>query len=370
MNLHPARGLTVTLDRGGLHLGTPPPGVDTAEAGPWRAWVAGRVERLDRLAGAHRGPAHPAALLLQIAAAAGPKRALAQLEGHALVMISDGKRLWLAADRLGLFRWWWQHDGAALRCAAHPGALAVAGRAAPQMVPAGGLLEAESGPPQISVWWDPGAPPAGRAGTRAVWDRAAEHALALGALRAAEAAGAAAPEGADPDPAALDALLDQMQILDLPRPPGSAAALCAMARPALGPQLLPMDALLGEGLPRIGAGRAWTAARHALADDTLLPLAMAAWARGTPLFAPSPVHPFVLQALATIPALHLVGMRGSLLRRRGLARWTAPAGLRAWLAAPHALDTHPQARADLGPPPAGLERAVWRARAAWAWPAR
>ncbi len=369
---HPLRGLGGRLSAGALELSALP-GADLAEDGRWRALVYGPCARLDRLAGAHGLHGGPAALLLQLAQRAGAVRALAQLEGSALVVLFDGAQLWLAADRLGQLGWWWAPAPGGLRFAAHPGAL---GGPPPAALGPGGLLHAAPGaPPQAGRWWDPGAPPPGRAGARAGWDRAVDHALALGALRAAELGGAPAPATPPLDMQSLHDALDAIPGLDLPGPALSSAAFCllAQARGAPpGPSLpLPIDALLGEGLPRWGTGAAWTAARLDLSTAALLPLGMAALARGGPLPTPSPLHPALLSALATVPALHLVGLRQSLLGRRGAAPWAPPAVFSAWMAAPHPVEADPAARAALGPPPVGeAARLAWRCAAAWAAGAR
>jgi hypothetical protein len=369
---HPLRGLGGRLHGSALDLYTLPD-ADLAADGRWRALVYGPCARLDRLAGAHGLQGGPAALLLQLAQRAGAVRAIEQLEGSALVLLFDGAQLWLAADRLGQLGWWWAPAPGGLRFAAHPGALG--GAAAAPLGPGGLLHVVGGGPPTAGRWWDPGAPPPGRAGARAGWDRAVDHALALGALRAAELGGGPAPAAPPLNERDLNDALDAIPALDLPGPALSSPTFCLLAQARGGPPgpllPLPIDALLGEGLPRWAAGAAWTAARLALSTAALLPLGMAALARGGPLPTPSPLHPALLSALAKVPALHLVGLRQSLLRRRGAAPWAPPAAFSAWLEAPHPIEADPAARAAQGKPPVEpAARLVWRCAAVWAAGAR
>ena len=379
------------------------------------AVIFGRLQRVDRLHGAHRLPAGPpAGLLLRLARAAGPARALAQLEGSFCALIFDGERLSLARDRLGQLGWWWRPCAGGVAFAAHPAALGPLDPAALRAVVAGApsawpllrrvgageLLQVGSdGGAALQRWWSLSSPPAGRGGARAAWDRAAAHARSLAALRAREAAafGAAARaaprvqtagrtdravprwRAALPEPllsATAEALLPALAAhkletletstgMSFSTPPAhTSEAQGGWAWPA-GPCLpltAPSGALFGAGLPRMGAGPAWSAwVQGPLIEQTLLPLGSAALAWGMAPPAVEHADPALLEVLSQVPEGHLRGLRRSLGARLGL-----PAGPMS-AAEPPEEDVPEGVRAVLGPSPQDpTGRARWTAAARWA----
>jgi len=352
--------------------GVPPSAL--ASAGPWRVWLFGRPEQVERVAIELKlGAVSAAQVLAELIARLGRHRGLARLEGHWGAVVSDGARTWLVRDRVGLGGWWWRRGSEGIEFAAHPAALGVAPAAdllrevvrhgalpAPRTVfpgvakvPPGEALRLEGGRAAREVWWTPGQPPRGRAGSRERWDRAVSHALALGVRRAAQASHVAPGnllrvEGLGEGDALLAGGLADVQppvvrvpgghadggdfgdigaVLELigrmPEPGLSSLARRAAAAVAGGAERAGIEgvvlgggaaSLLGRGLPRGGAlPGAWTAAwRGPLAEGTLVPLAALGPVR------PVWVHPIVLGVVAQVPAGHLRGMRGDMAARLGV----------------------------------------------------
>ena len=320
--------------------------------------IIGRLQRLDRLHGAHRLPAGPpAGLLLALSRASGPARALSQLEGSFNALIVDGQRLSLARDRLGQLGWWWRPCVGGVEFAAHPAALSGQPGAPLRPLGPGGLLQVAAGQPAVEgAWWTAPEPPEGRGGARAGWDRAAGHAWSLAALRAREASGGSDGAGPTAEPGAALALVARAA-LPVPLDPGAAPAVAQLAallgvsaettsatsvwaRPPAqsseaqgawswpaGPcALLPTapGALLGEGLPLRGGGPAWSAALAQQVERVFLPLSYAAVAAGGAVPALPMADPGLISVLGQIPALHLRGLRRSLGARLGLRVGGAP----------------------------------------------
>jgi len=375
MDLPPVTAILATIGAHGPSIeAADPPG----QAGPWRVWLRGQPEGWERLSPAHgfgaEGSLPPAQVLAALLDRVGIDRALAQLEGHWHALLVRGARLTAVSSRLGTGRWWVRVGEGSAQVADHPSALVartdadparlaamLTGRALPpgatcwpdvaRVEPGTRVEVGAAGPGPSHRWWDPGAPPDGRAGARGVWDRAVEQALVLGVARATRAGPWALAPGAPAGDAfvrrvaptqpmaaratpGVEAVLAAAPRLAEPRLGGAARRVAGaiLAAPA-GPRLVVATGaalLLGGADPRRGRPAAWS---HRLQIDLGAEL-LGPLCDLRPV-APALLHPAVAEVAARVPWRHLRGLRGTLAGRLGLVE-SGRDPWKGWLAGPGA----------------------------------
>lgn len=364
--------VTATVHGEGVEIDLP-----AAIVGPWRVWVWGQPEGWARLFAEHRlgeppATGGPALALAHLVDRVGLDRALPQLEGVFAALLTNGADTWAVADRIGQHRWWWRQTREGVALSTHPSGLPDRGALDWDRLRAWGFQSPDAPPPWPSVarvdagtvqrftggapagstvWWSVARPPAGRAGSRIIWDRSLDQALTLGISRATRDEGWVHLRGGDGD-SLLDRAATSPATAQDPAPPGAVLAalgplpepgLSATARQVAGavlhaPQHSAAVALAGGNLALAGLARrrdtgdAWQrAVARGLAQHTSGPLTALAQQRGARLALPL-VHPVVLGNAARVPWRHLRGLRQSAARRLGLPRPVDP--WQAWLRGP------------------------------------